>query len=287
MNDTTSKAADIEAEEGKVALDAEAEEVVADRRAASALIVHEVVRRQGIEELERPASSLLWSGIAAGIVIGLSLVGKATAETAVEQGTWTPLLQSLGYALGFLIIILGRLQLFTESTLSAVLPLVTDFTRRNLGRTLRLWGLVLAANLVGTLVFACFVAVGGFGAEKTGELVEVSRVLFGHLGMHGFLAAIPAGFLLATVVWTLPSAEGQKVTLILLLTGLIDLGGFAHAVAGAAEMWILLLVGEMSFGQAFGGFLLPVVLGNMVGGSALFALLAHAQVRGEIDEDDG
>ncbi|KQM23338.1 transporter (formate/nitrite transporter family protein) [Sphingomonas sp. Leaf24] len=259
------------------------EEVVDDRRAASALIVHEVVRRQGIEELERPAASLMWSGITAGIAIGLSLLGKAVMDTAVPDGPWTPLLQALGYSLGFVVVILGRMQLFTESTLSAVLPLATEPTGRNLLRTLRLWAIVLAANLVGTFAFAGFAMLGGLGVEQAGELVRVSGAIFHHRGLAGFLAGIPSGILLASVVWTLPSAEGQKITLIVLLTGLIDLGGFAHIVAGSAEMWVLVLHGDMGAMQAL-TFFVPVLFGNIVGGSILFALLAHAQVRDEIED---
>lgn len=283
MADPQPAAPDTDDEEQKVALNPEQEEVVDDRRAASALIVHEVVRRQGIEELERPAASLMWSGITAGIAIGLSLLGKAVMETAVPAGPWTPLLQSLGYAIGFVVVILGRMQLFTESTLSAVLPLATDPSARNLVRTLRLWGIVLLANLIGTFAFAGFAMLGGLGVEQARELVEVSGVVLDHVGMEGFLAGIPSGILLASVVWCLPSVEGQKVTLIVLLTGLIDLGGFAHVVAGSAEMWVLVLHGDMGAGQAM-AFFLPVLLGNIVGGSVLFALLAHAQVRGEIEE---
>ena len=275
----------IDAEERKVALAEDDEAVVEMRRAASALMIHEVVRRLGIEELERPAGSLVWSGISAGLAIGLSLLGKATVEAAMPGTAWTPLLQAFGYALGFVVVILGRMQLFTESTLSAVLPLATEVTPTNLWRTLRLWGLVLAANLVGTLAFAGFVVIGGFGGEKTGELIEVARVLLDHSGRAAFFHAIPAGLLLASVVWILPSAGAQKVTVILLLAGLIDLGGFVHIVAGSAEMWILLLTGGMTAGQALGGFFLPALAGNIVGGSVLFALLAHAQVRGEIEED--
>ncbi|WP_082453896.1 formate/nitrite transporter family protein [Sphingomonas sp. Leaf62] len=283
MADPQSSPPEIADEEQKVALNPKQEEVVDDRRAASALIVHEVVRRQGIEELERPAASLMWSGITAGIAIGLSLLGKAVMDTAVPDGPWTPLLQALGYSLGFVVVILGRMQLFTESTLSAVLPLATEPTGRNLLRTLRLWAIVLAANLVGTFAFAGFAMLGGLGVEQADELVRVSGAIFDHRGLAGFLAGIPSGILLASVVWTLPSAEGQKITLIVLLTGLIDLGGFAHIVAGSAEMWVLVLHGDMGAMQA-ATFFVPVLFGNIVGGSILFALLAHAQVRGEIED---
>ncbi len=283
MADPQSSPPEIADEEQKVALNPKQEEVVDDRRAASALIVHEVVRRQGIEELERPAASLMWSGITAGIAIGLSLLGKAVMDTAVPDGPWTPLLQALGYSLGFVVVILGRMQLFTESTLSAVLPLATQPTGRNLLRTLRLWAIVLAANLVGTFAFAGFAMLGGLGVEQAGELVRVSGAIFHHRGLAGFLAGIPSGILLASVVWTLPSAEGQKITLIVLLTGLIDLGGFAHIVAGSAEMWVLVLHGDMGAMQAL-TFFVPVLFGNIVGGSILFALLAHAQVRDEIED---
>lgn len=271
-----------EVEEDSTDLSEEEEVDVEERRAPPAKIVHEVIRRQGIEELERPAMSLLWSGLAAGVVMGLSILAKALLSDAIPPGPSHDLFANFGYSVGFVIVIMGRLQLFTESTVSAILPLATSPSRYSLLRTARLWAIVFVANVVGTFLFAWFAWVGGFGGTIAEDMLKVSRVLFDHDVAATFTTGIPAGFLIATIVWMLPSASGQRVWIIILVTWLIALGGFAHVIAGSGEAWLLLLAGEMTLASVFGSFLLPALAGNIVGGTALFALLAHAQVSKEI-----
>lgn len=256
---------------------------VDERKSAPARVVHEIVRQQGIEELERPIASLFWSGIAAGVSICTSVLAEASLRISLPAGPWREPVSRLGYSVGFIIVILGRLQLFTESTVTAVIPLATKPSLASLWRTLRLWAAVCSANLIGTFLFALFVHVGGLGVDALpGAMLEVSRKILGHDVAHNFLAGIPAGFLIATVVWMLPSAEGAKLWVIGLLTSLITLGGFSHVIAGSSEAWLLMLSGEMTGGQAIGGYILPALGGNIVGGTGLFALLAHAQVRQEL-----
>lgn len=277
--------AEVQAEKNKVPLDLHERRDVKARSAASARVVHEVVRQQGIDELERPAASLVWSGIAGGLAIGLSVLGVAVLETALPPSPWRPALAGLGYSLGFVVVILARLQLFTESTVTAVIPLATQPTLKNLGRTARLWTIVLLANFAGTFAFALFIHAGGLGsAELTGATFEVATAVLGRSPAAVFSSAIPAGFLIAVLVWALPSAQGQQLWLIVILTGIIQLGHFSHIVAGSAEVWLNLLSGKQAFVEGVLHFLLPALAGNIVGGSALFALLAHAQVRHEITE---
>tara|TARA_B100000678_G_scaffold272760_1_gene262490 strand:+ start:150 stop:1049 length:900 start_codon:yes stop_codon:yes gene_type:complete len=272
-----------EAEEQVADLSHKEEIDVEERRAPPAKVVHEAIRRQGIEELERPTWSLIWSGLAAGIVMGMSILSEALLKERLPDTPWRDFLSSLGYTVGFIIVILGRLQLFTESTITAVLPLVTAPSWASFGRTMRLWVLVFFANMVGTFEFALFTHVGGFGGiEMQATIVDVSRKILEHGPFDTFLLAIPSGFLLATVVWLMPSASGERIWVVTLLTWLIALGGFAHVIAGSCEAWVLLLDGQMTASQALGGFLGPALLGNIFGGTALFALLAHAQVRREI-----
>ena len=106
-------------------LDDHEREIVSSHEVASARLVHEIIRQRGIDELERPASALLWSAIAAGFVIGLSPFAIGIFTSEVADGPWMPLLMALGYAIGFIAVISGRLQLFTESTITAVIPLAT------------------------------------------------------------------------------------------------------------------------------------------------------------------
>lgn len=275
--------AEVEAEKQKVPLDRSEQRQVKERTSLPARLVHEVVRRQGIEELERPALSLMWSGVAAGLAIGLSVLGMGMLRVELPASPWRPFLMAFGYSFGFVVVILGRMQLFTESTVSAIIPLATHPTAKSFARTGRLWGIVLASNFVGTLAFAAYVYSGGLGdRELTSALVEVSLAITTRSPSEIFLSAIPAGFLIATLVWVLPSAEGQKLMIIILVTSIIELCHFSHIVAGSAEMWIMVLTGKLTLGAAFGGFAVPALAGNIVGGSALFGVLAHAQVRHEI-----
>ncbi len=125
-----------------------------DRTSVSALVVHEAIRKDGDEELRRPISALAWSGLAAGLSMGFSFVAEALFRTYTPDAPWRPMITNLGYPLGFLIIIVGRQQLFTENTLTAIIPLLA---RRNLAtfrQVLRLWGVVLAANIAGAHIFA-------------------------------------------------------------------------------------------------------------------------------------
>jgi formate/nitrite transporter FocA (FNT family) len=185
--------------------------------------------------------------------------------------------------LGFLIVILGRLQLFTESTLSAVLPVATHPSLANLGRLLRLWGLVLAFNLIGTLLIALATNAVVIGSvEQRSAMLGVSRRLLDHDWLETLKLGVPAGFLIAAVPWSLPGARGEAFWIVLVLTYFIALGGFAHVVAGSGEAWLLAAAGETTFSHAVFGMILPALLGNILGGTGLFALLAHAQVRQEL-----
>jgi formate/nitrite transporter FocA (FNT family) len=98
-----------------------------------------------------------------------------------------------------------------------------------------------------------------------------------------FFQAITAGFLMAALVWLLPSAEGGQFLVIVSMTYLIAISGAAHIVAGSIESFMLLFAGETTLGSLVGGFAIPAFLGNVVGGTALFALLSYAQVMKEIE----
>lgn len=254
------------------------------RSSGSAKVVHEVVRLQGDEELDRPVRSLIFSGFAAGVAISASLLAEAFLHMRLPKAPWTDLVVALGYTAGFIIVILGNLQLFTESTVTAVLPLATHRTRRNLYRLLRLWATVFLANMAGTFLVSVLMASQAIiGPEQLAAAIEVSKPILTHGIWTAFLIAMPAGFLIASVAWILPNARGSEFWVVGLVTYVIALGHFNHVVAGATEAWLLMLTGQTSFVGAVGGFILPALVGNLVGGTGLFAVLAHNQVRGEIE----
>ncbi|KAB0682063.1 formate/nitrite transporter family protein [Aureimonas leprariae] len=280
--DPSARAADDEARPSS-ALSEEEHGAVSDRKRGSARVVHETIRLQGDEELERPLTSLLLSGFSAGAAISVSLLAEAALQSRLPDVPWRELVVGFGYTAGFLIVILGRLQLFTESTVTAVLPLATHPTVRNVLRLAQLWSAVFAANLAGTLLVAWLIAHEVIvSREQLDAAITLSASLQEHDAWRTFLLAMPAGFLIASVAWILPSAKGSEFWVILTVTYLITLCGFTHVVAGSTEAWLLWLSGRASLSWALGDFVVPSLLGNIVGGTGLFAALAHGQVRGEL-----
>lgn len=256
---------------------------VEDRQHLRSPVVYEIVRREAEVELSRPAVSLWWSGVAAGIALSASLLGEAILRHYLPDAAWRPVAESVGYCFGFLIVILGRLQLFTEQTVTAVLPLLADLSARNFGRTARLWSIVLTANLVGAFLTACItVYVGTAPPEYVAAMLELSREFAGLTPLQAFTYGIPAGFFVAAIVWMMPSAEGAEFWVIVVVTYLIALGGFAHIVVGSAEVFLLQVSGELGVVEGFAGLILPCLVGNIVGGTGLFAMLAYAQVHEEL-----
>lgn len=246
-------------------------------------VIYEVVRRQGDEELERPATSLWWSGLAAGLSMSFSLLAEAILKSHLPAAPWQPLVASFGYCVGFLMTVLSRQQLFTESTITVVLPVLGDLNWHNLWRLIRLWSIVLLANLVGTLFAAIFCNYSPvLPPELLHSMHEISRELLALSWWDMFFRAISAGFLVAAMVWMIPTAENQQFMVITIMTWLIAVGGFTHIIAGSMEAYLLAFAGAWQWWQMPVDFILPVLLGNIIGGTVLFAVISYAQVMKEI-----
>jgi formate-nitrite transporter family protein len=247
-------------------------------------VIYEVVRRMGEEEMARPVVSLWWSGLAAGLSISFSLLAQAILQQHLEPSNWRHLVTSLGYSVGFVMVVLSRQQLFTENTITVVLPVMANWSLRNLARAARLWLIVLAANFAGTLFAAAFCTFTPvLSPELKQAMLEISRHALEFGFVEATFKAVASGFLIAAMVWLLPSAEGSQFNLIVTMTWVISAGGFVHIVAGSMEAFMLMWNGSAEVGEIVTGFMVPVLLGNVVGGTALFALLAYAQVMKEIN----
>ncbi len=254
---------------------------VEERQAIGPHVVYETIRREGEEELCRTASALAWSAFAAGLSMGFSFIAEGLLMARLPDQPWRPLIARLGYCVGFLIVVLGRQQLFTENTLTVVLPLLVRKNVSTLLRMLRLWVVVLSANLVGTFLFAlCLGKVHIFDAHVQQCLTEIGT---SHLGA-GFgtvlVRAIFAGWLLALMVWLLPGAESARVSIIIIITYLIGIGGFNHIIAGSTILFFLVVNSVISWKLYLLQFFVPTLIGNVIGGCALVAALGHAQVVG-------
>jgi formate/nitrite transporter FocA (FNT family) len=247
-------------------------------------VIYEIVRRVGEEEMARPAVSLWWSGVAAGLSISFSVLAEAILRFHLPDEPWRPLVSSLGYPVGFLMVVLGRQQLFTENTITVVLPVMAEPTRANFTSGARMWGIVLIANLFGTLCAALFcVNAPALGPEMRDAMLELSReaMKYGWVDM-GF-RGITSGFLMAAMVWLIAAAGASQFRIVALITYIIGVGGFAHIVSGSVYAFLLVANGELGIFAMLGGFTVPVLIGNVVGGTVLFALLSYAQVMQEIE----
>lgn len=260
---------------------------VEDLKAANPHDLHRIVREEGDEELARPFAALFWSGLAAGLAINTSLIAEAALHRDLPDTPWRDLVVSLGYPIGFVIVILGRLQLFTESTVTAMLPLVTRPSREAAVRTLRLWAIVLGANLAGTCIAALLIHLGVLGdAALRDSAIAVSERILTLDPFATFLNAIPAGFLIATIAWMLPNARAQAFWVIFAIAYIVAVAGFSHSVVGSDEAFLLMFAGRADVVRTVFALILPAVLGNLVGGAGLFAVLAHAQVRSDAEGKD-
>lgn len=273
--------AEIESEAGAQSphLDGQQQRQAEDRAPPGAIVIHEIVREQGLEELARSAPSLAWSGLAAGLSIGFSFVAQATLTGMLPDAPWRPAVASFAYPFGFLIVILGRQQLFTETTLTALIPALTQRTRAIFLRTMRVWLIVLAFNLAATWAFALILAPPAMMPPETEAAMHLLAAhAFTPLFWHGVVMAAAAGWIIGLMVWLLPAAGAAQPLIIILLTYTVSLCGFTHVIAGSVEAAFAVLTGQAGLGDYLARFLAPTLIGNTVGGTLLAALLNHAPV---------
>ena len=254
-----------------------------DAGADSSLALYWSIQAEGRRELARPLTSLWWSGVAAGTCMAASVVGPAFINLHLPDVAWAPLVSDLGYVLGFVIVVLGRLQLFTENTITTVLPFLTAPSWRMLGRIATLWSVVFAANLVGAMFAAAFLRFGHpVDATQWAAILSVAHHATDLAPLEVFARGIPAGFFIATVVWTAAGAPEARLSIVVMLTYLIALGDFTHVVAGSVEVFVRVFEEGFPALSLIGTFIVPAFAGNVVGGSLLFALLTYGQVCEEL-----
>lgn len=272
-------------EEGRTpGLSAEEEREVDENQPPRAAVLHETIRIQGDHELERSVAALWWSALAAGLTMGLSLMAMGLFKSRLPDIESSHVIASLGYSAGFLAVILARQQLFTENTLTAVLPVMSKPTLSNLGRLFRLWGVVLFGNLCGTLLVAyVMLNLPIFDSQTDKAFLEIGRKVMENDVIHMFSKGIVSGWMIATMVWMIASMEAAKIWIIVLITYLMALGDFTHIVVGSAEASYLVFAGELSWSDFWLVFAAPTLAGNIIGGSFIFAILSHAQIRSEKD----
>lgn len=250
-----------------------------ERQALSARAVHRALLQEGQDEIARSPAGLFWSAVAAGISMGLSLIAQGALLHYLPDTSWRPLLVSLGYPVGFIAVTLGRQQLFTETTLTALLPFLDERRIAVLRLVLRMWVVVLIGNMIGAFVFA-------WAAFWTTAFSDDLTRAFVTIGSHGadygfstaFVKGIFGGWMLALMVWLMPSAQDARIFVIAIITWCLAAGGMTHIIAGSLDVMFAVFSGAVTWPGFLLGFMLPVLLGNSVGGIVFVAAINHAQV---------
>ena len=251
----------------------------------SAVEIHDNILAGATAEADRPSASLFWSALASGLVIAFSFLGAAFLSSLSESEPHKKALAAAAYPLGFIFVVIGRSELFTENTLQPVLPLLHERTAKRARDLARLWAILLVGNMIGALVFAWLLARTAMVPPALHDSLRAVAET-GTRGSFGsnFYQGIYAGWLIALMAWLLGSTTGRgvQIALIWLCTAAISAFEFRHSIAGAVEAFYRAFAGTAGWGDMLGSFVVPAVLGNAVGGVVLVALLNYAQIKSEL-----
>lgn len=230
---------------------------------------------------------LFLSGLAAGLTISFSFIGPATIRAHVGPES-AELLQALLYPLGFIFIVLGRYQLFTENTLTPVTLVLTRTA--SIPLLLRIWTIVLAANLIGTALAAFFCAkTSVFAGPLQAVADDFGESLLEMTWGETFYKGIVAGWLIAGMVWLNHAARSAvaRLQISFLLMYTVGAAGLAHCIVGSTEVLYLVFLGEATIIDYAWRFEAPAALGNLVGGVLLVAILNYGQTREKLFPERG
>ena len=239
---------------------------------------------QGLAELNRPSSGLFLSALSAGLDIGFGPLMMVVALTVAEFSFASPLTRNLlianAYSIGFIFVILGRSELFTEHTTLAVLPVMDrQATLRQLGR---LWGIVYIGNIVGGTIIAGIIVVVAPGLEVVDPkaFVEIGSTYAEHGWVALVLTAVLAGWLMGLLSWLVAAADDtlSRIVFVWLIASAIGFAHLPHSIAGTVEVLMGVFSSDELTFLEFGRFLAAATVGNAVGGSVFVALLKFSHV---------
>jgi formate/nitrite transporter FocA (FNT family) len=251
----------------------------------------EILNQQVSEELNqlsRPTGGLLISGLSAGLDIGFSMLLMSVMYTLmvdqVSESVLTILIANM-YSIGFIFVILGRSELFTEHTTLSFLPVLNQ--RASVMSVARLWGLIYSSNIVGCIIFTLILVTVG------PELGVIDPAAFGYIG--GKLvepvwwvilsSAMLAGWLMGLLSWLVTASRDtvSQIILVWLITTAIGLVGLHHSIVGTVEVLSAVFSGQGVTLMEFGYFLFWTTLGNAIGGLVFVALIkyGHASQEGQ------
>ena len=230
------------------------------------------------QELKRSTISLAFSGLAGGVFMGLTALGNAIALAMLGNSSKIEFVAKMFYPLGFIVVILGRAQLFTENTLYPVALVLTE--KKHFWSTMRLWFTVLPANVLGAFAFAALATLThAISPQIIHSLAQLGVEAVGREPSAIFWSAVMGGWIIATAAWLVSGSHSitGSVMIIWMLTFVVGLGNFAHCIAGSGEVLAAVLTHQLPW-HAFPVWFFPALAGNICGGVGMVTLLEYGQV---------
>ncbi len=237
-----------------------------------------LVEQVGLKKAKLPLVPTLTLGILAGVFIAFGGMLYTLAVTGSELGFGpTRLLGGLAFSLGLVLVVIGGAELFTGNSLIAM-----AWADRRVSTTalLRNWALVYLGNLIGALGTVVLVhlsgtlGIGGGAVAQTAEAIAQAKISIGPF--QAFVHGMLCNTLVCLAVWMCFAAHtvsGKVVAIIFPISAFVALG-FEHSVANMYLIPIGALQAGSNIGVAdFLANLIPVTLGNIVGGGMLVALV--------------
>lgn len=237
----------------------------------------------GARRLQRSMAGTSVTAFIGGMSVSFGVVAMVWSASALSGEITGPspahLVGSFAFPVGFLILLVGKSELFTENFL---LPVAGVLERRGSVQQLgQLWGASLVFNLLGAVVFAFLISREGvLDAEPTLHIMDLAEHKVEYSFSTSFVKAIFAGWLMTVLTWLLLAAEGfaARLAMIWAMAALIVLGQFNHVVISASEIFMAIFVGEsITIMDWFTRNFIPALFGNIVGGVVFVTMLHYIQ----------
>lgn len=235
-----------------------------------------------IHEYRRSNFRLLISAFSAGLEVGFSvfLIGALYSLFHGNLSSATlHVILAFAYPIGFIFVVIGRSELFTEHTTMAILPVLNgDSTIKSL---LVLWGIILTGNLTGGFLFSILLVhfTTAMDVIKPEAFTYIAEHLI-HFPWHIILvSAIFAGWLMGLLSWLVASVSGStsRIIIVILVTATIGIGGLHHSIVGSIEVFSGMLVSPNITFSNYLSFELFSILGNAIGGVFFVGIVKYGQ----------
>ncbi|MCD6252493.1 MAG: formate/nitrite transporter family protein [Psychrobacter sp.] len=228
----------------------------------------------------RSLGSLFTSALTAGLEIGISffmILSAFALLSGVLPNHYALVIASLLYPIGFIIVVIGQSLLFTEQTSLLSLPVLNGIEPLN--KLLRLWGIVIAGNVVGGCLFAALMIGLGLNMQlfSASDIDAYAEHILGFRWWVIFGSAILAGWMMGVTAWLVTSARDtlSRIVLVTVITGSIGFLGLHHSIIGNIEIFSALLYGNTVSLWRYLLFLAVILIGNTIGGVVFVAVLKN------------